>query len=99
MNTKTKIILNPEQETLLIPLFAKAQIGSKLFFDPKAKDILEQVDYDFSSLKVPEKTVILVCQRTKKVDAITRAFLDEMGDTLVIHLGCGLDGTGLFPNG
>lgn len=92
MNTKTKITLNPEQETLLITLFAKAQTGSRLFFDPIAKEILDQVDYDFSNLKVPEKTVILVCQRAKKVDAITRAFLDEMGDVLVIHLGCGLDG-------
>ena len=91
MNTKSKITLNPEEETLLITLFAKAQAGNRLFFDPKAKEILDQVDYDFSSLKVPEKTVVLVCQRAKKIDAVTRTFLGEMDNVLVLHLGCGLD--------
>jgi O-methyltransferase involved in polyketide biosynthesis len=91
MNEKTKITLTPEQETLLIPLFAKAQPGNPLFFDPKARDILNRVDYDFSRLRVPDKTVILVCQRAKKLDAVTRAFLAEHPGGTVLHLGCGLD--------
>ena len=53
MNDKTKIALNPEQETLLIPLYAKGQPGNPLFFDPKAAEILSQVDYDFTRLHVP----------------------------------------------
>ena len=91
MNEKTKTTLTPEQETLLIPLYAKAQPGNPLFFDPKAQDILNQVDYDFSRLRVPYKTVILVCQRAKKMDAVTRDFLVEHPDGVVLHLGCGLD--------
>ena len=77
MNEKAKITLNPEQETLLIPLYAKAQPGNPLFFDPRARDILDRVDYDFSRLRVPYKTVVLVCQRAKKLDAVARAFLAE----------------------
>jgi O-methyltransferase involved in polyketide biosynthesis len=91
MNDKTKITLTPEQETLLIPLYAKAQRGNPLFFDSKAQEILSRVDYDFSRLRVPYKTIVLICQRAKKLDATTRAFLAEHPDGVVLHLGCGLD--------
>jgi O-methyltransferase involved in polyketide biosynthesis len=91
MNPKAKITLAPEQETLLIPLYAKAQPGNPLFFDPGALEILDQVDYDFSRLRVPCKTVILVCQRARKLDDITREFLAGHPEAVVIHLGCGLD--------
>jgi len=83
--------LSPEQETLLIPLYAKAQPENPLFFDPIAKDILSRVDYDFSRLRVPYKTVVLICQRAKKLDAVARAFLAEHGNGVILHLGCGLD--------
>lgn len=91
MNEKMKVTLSPEQETLLIPLFAKAQPENPLFFDPKAQEILERVDYDFSRLRVPYKTVVLVCQRAKKMDAVARRFLAEHPNAVVLHLGCGLD--------
>jgi O-methyltransferase involved in polyketide biosynthesis len=87
-----KIKLTPEQETMLITLHTKAQPGNPLFFDPKALEILNQVDYDFTKLHVPYKTVILVCQRAKKLDAVTRAFLVDHPKGVVLHLGCGLDG-------
>ena len=92
MNDKMKITLTPEQETLLIVLYAKAQPGNPLFFDPKAQEILNQVDYDFTRLHVPYKTVILVCQRAKKLDVVTSDFLAEHPNGVVLHLGCGLDG-------
>ena len=91
MSTGVKVKLTPEQETLLITLYAKAQPGNPLFFDPTAQDVLDQVDYDFSRLRVPYKTVILVCQRAKKLDNVTRAFLAEHPDGTVLQLGCGLD--------
>ncbi|HSD85599.1 MAG TPA: class I SAM-dependent methyltransferase, partial [Anaerolineae bacterium] len=91
MNAKAKITLSPEQETLLIPLYAKAQQGNPLFFDHQAQDILNRVDYDFSRLRVPYKTVVLVCQRAKKLDAVARIFLAEHPRGVVLHLGCGLD--------
>lgn len=46
---------------------AKAQAGNPLFFDPTAQDVLNRVDYDFTRLHVPYKTVVLVCQRAKKL--------------------------------
>jgi len=92
MTIKTKITLSPEQETLLIPLYAKAQPENPLFFDSQAREILSQVDYDFTQLHVPYKTVILVCQRAKKMDATVRSFLDVNPSGVILHLGCGLDG-------
>jgi O-methyltransferase involved in polyketide biosynthesis len=91
MSTRVKITLTPEQETLLITLYAKAQPDNPLFFDPQAQDILNQVDYDFDQLRVPYKTVILVCQRAKKMDMVTRDFMNEHPGATVLQLGCGLD--------
>lgn len=91
MDQKAKITLTPEQETLLIPLYARGQPGNPLFFDPRAQAMLTQVDYHFSRLRVPYKTVVLVCQRAKKLDAVTREFLAARPAAVVLHLGCGLD--------
>ena len=41
MTTRAKVTLTPEQETLLITLYAKAQPGNPLFFDPMTQDILK----------------------------------------------------------
>ena len=40
---------------------------------------------------MPYKTVMLVSQRTKKLDALTSDFLAEHPDAVVLHPGCGLD--------
>ena len=53
MIAKTRVTLTPEQETLLIPLYAKAQPENPLFFDPQARGILDQVDYNFARLRAP----------------------------------------------
>ena len=91
MTTKAKVTLTPEQETLLITLYAKAQPDNPVLFDPKAQEILDQVDYDFSRLRVPYKTIVLICQRAKKLDEVTRDFLDQHPGGVVLQLGCGLD--------
>jgi O-methyltransferase involved in polyketide biosynthesis len=91
MNTKVKVKLSPEQETLLITLYAKSQPDNPLFFDPSAQNILNQVDYDFDKLNVPYKTIVLICQRAKKFDNVTWRFLEDNPGGVVIQLGCGLD--------
>ena len=91
MTAQTKVRLSPEQETMLITLYARAQADNPLFYDPISRQVLDQIDYDFSSLHVPYKTVVLVCQRAKKLDAIVREFLEEQPDSVVLQLGAGLD--------
>jgi O-methyltransferase involved in polyketide biosynthesis len=100
MDDRIKVTLTLEQETLLIPLYAKAQAGNAIFFDAKAKEILGRVDYDFGRLRVPYKTVVLLCQRAKKLDAVVQAFLAKHPAGVVLHLGCGLDNRfGRIDNG
>jgi len=90
MNPKEKILLTKEQETLLIPLYAKAQ-DNPVLNDPKARQILDGVEYDFSSLKIPQKTAVTLRIRAKQLDAYTSEFIAAHPDALILHLGCGLD--------
>ena len=88
------IALDKEKETLLVPLFGKAietQKKTPILYDAKAVEISEKIDYDFKSLKIPGKTNTMMCLRAKLIDNFTDKFLKEKNDTVVLHLGCGLD--------
>lgn len=89
-----KILLTKEKETLLIPLFGKAKESSKkspILVDKKAVEIVDQIDYDFKSLKIPEKTNIMMSIRAKLIDDFVKDFLSKNNDSAALHLGCGLD--------
>ena len=91
METGQKIVLTPEQETLLIPLYCKGRADNPVFDDVKARDILAHLEYDFGHLHVPRKTCLMMCLRARQFDAYTRDFIGTHGDAVVLHLGCGLD--------
>jgi O-methyltransferase involved in polyketide biosynthesis len=90
MEAKENILLTKEQETLLIPLYSKAQ-DNPILTDEKARQILEQVEYDFGGLRVPQKTVVTLSIRARQLDIYTQEFIDQHPDALILHLGCGLD--------
>lgn len=89
-----KIVLTEEKETLLIPLYGKAKESEKkepILIDKKAVEIVNQIDYDFKSLKIPEKTNIMMCLRAKLIDNFVKSFLEKDNESAALHLGCGLD--------
>ncbi len=90
-----KVVLTEEKETLLIPLYGKAKESEKqvpLLVDKKAVEVVEQIDYNFKSLKIPEKTNIMMCIRAKMIDDFVRDYLaDDSVESVALHLGCGLD--------
>ena len=89
-----KTVLTKEEETLLIPLFAKAKETKKerpIIIDKKAVEIVDQVGYDFKSLKIPEKTNVMMCLRAKLIDNFVKGFLLTNNESVALHLGCGLD--------
>jgi O-methyltransferase involved in polyketide biosynthesis len=90
LDTKETITLAREQETLLIPLYSKAQ-PNPILKDDKARQILEAVQYDFGRLNVPQKTVLTLLIRAKQLDVYTADFVAAHPDALILHLGCGLD--------
>lgn len=70
-----KISLTREKETLLIPLVGKARENEKdhpILVDKKAVEIVSQLNYDFTALKIPEKTNLLLCIRAKLIDHFVR---------------------------
>lgn len=91
MSPKEKIRLTAAQETLLITLYAKATLGQRILADDKAQEMLGQIEYDFARLRVKRGTALTVAIRAKKMDAYTREFLACHPNSLVVHLGCGLD--------
>ena len=87
-------MLKREKETLLVPLYSRALENKKknpIILDLKAEEILGNIEYDFSELKIPEKSALTLCVRAKKIDDYTRDFLNEYPEANVMHLGCGLD--------
>ncbi|MBN2807812.1 MAG: class I SAM-dependent methyltransferase [Prolixibacteraceae bacterium] len=92
---KNKVLLSKEMETLLIPLYGKAMASTKkrpILIDYKAREIVENIEYDFGALKIPAKTNTMMCMRAKLLDDFTMKFLEKKMDCAVFHLGCGLDG-------
>lgn len=87
-----KIRLKDEMETLLIPLYGRAQMSAKGFFhDPFAEQAVRSIDYDFSRLRIQEKTQVMLSIRGAEIDAETNGFLAEHPGGTVLYLGCGLD--------
>jgi len=88
---------------LLIPLYARARESQQprpLLVDEQAQTVLARIAYDFERLKVPRKTAVMLCMRSRKLDDSAREFLRGQPHSVVIHLGCGLDGRyGRVDNG
>lgn len=89
-----KIVLTEEKETLLVPLYGKAKESKKktpILLDKKAVEIVNQINYNFKALKIPEKTNIMMCLRAKLIDNFVKDFLAKSNESVALHLGCGLD--------
>lgn len=87
-----KVILSGAMETLLIPLYGRAQMSRRgLFPDADAEQAAGRIDYDFSKLKIRTKTQMILSIRSALIDDFTTAYLKAHQNTAVIYLGCGLD--------
>ena len=68
---KEKITFKMEKETLLIPLYGKAVESKRdnpVLTDHKAEEIIDRTEYDFSLLKIPRKTDVMMSLRAKQFD-------------------------------
>lgn len=87
-----RISLTEEMETLLIPLYGRAQMSKTgLFYDEDAEHAVAQINYDFSRLHIQQKTQVMLSIRGMLIDDATKMFLREHPDSTVLYLGCGLD--------
>lgn len=62
--------LSPETKTLFIPLLAKAEMSKTGLFlrDPKAEEIVANVDFDFTKLKQSKWLSMFLSLRAKLLD-------------------------------
>ena len=85
--------LSNESLTMFITLYGKSYVSKKyqFFKDVKAEEIVNSVNYDFSKLKQSKWLSLFLATRSLIMDNLVNEYLDNHLDSLVIHLGCGLD--------
>ncbi len=97
-NRDIKIDLGAVQETLILPLWARAKEMEKknpIVYDTYARDIVARIDYDFSKIEAgrvaDHQVVWAIC--AYNFDNIVKTFLANNSSALVVNIGAGLDTT------
>lgn len=86
--------LSGVSETLLITLYGRAVESRRpdaLMRDPKAEEIVQQMDYDFSRVRLHGHDEVALILRMREFDRFAREFLARNPNGVVVHIGCGLD--------
>lgn len=97
MTTKQESLLSDVAETLLIPLYYRAQESQRqdaILTDTMAVELVQHLDYDFSQLskiRTHEGNKVARFMLTRELDRYTRDFMEQHQDAMVVHIGCGLD--------
>ncbi len=100
---KIHIEKNTVQETLVIPLYARklcTELYPNLFCDRKSTELIERLDYDFSTLEkksagtMQRFGALEVAMRQNDLTYEVRNYLELHPKAAVVNLGCGLDQTG-----
>ncbi len=107
---KVKVTVSGVSATMLFPLQGRAQLSKEyrsLFYDAKAVELVEKIDYDFSTDDMPFVGVMLKLIRkgnllpmfslsalmAKQFDDKIKAYITEHPRASVVNLGAGLDAT------
>lgn len=100
---KYHIEKNTVQETLVIPLYGRkvcTELFPDLYRDETAVQLINQIDYDFSSLEEQAKTTMYrfgfleVAMRQNDLLWEVNDYLKTHPKAAVVNLGCGLDDAG-----
>lgn len=100
---KVHIERNTVQETLVIPLYARKLCTEQypsLFQDPRAAELMERMDYDFSQCEKKGKGMayrfgaLETAMRQYDLAWEVQDYLSAHPKAAVVNLGCGLDLTG-----
>jgi len=85
---------DPVSQTLLIPLWARAveqREAEPLVVDPVAASMVEQIDFDWRSIRLTRGDLAQCVVRLREFDRLVRDFLRRRPEAVVVHIGCGLD--------
>lgn len=90
---KIKPELNGVAETMLLTFYARAQYSKSkkhAFYDTKAVELVECLDYDFSSASKDVAMGGGTIARTLVFDELVRDFLQKHPDAVVVNILCGM---------
>ncbi|MGZ4932533.1 MAG: class I SAM-dependent methyltransferase, partial [Halobacteriota archaeon] len=96
---KVKVQLSGVSETLLGPLWARAKLSREhrsLFYDAKAIELVQNIDYDFSTydlISFEDYLPLLFGARAKQFDDKAKAYITERPYASIVNIGAGLDAT------
>lgn len=90
---RDKILLSGVPETMLQTVYARAKEskGRGAVHDPKAEEIIERLDYDFSFADRDAAMHSGVIARTIVLDRLVGKWLSRHPGAVVVNLACGLD--------
>ena len=94
MSEKIKIQLDGAAETMLQSFYVRAQYSKSKkhkFYDAKAVELVERIDYDFSLAKKDSTMGTGVIARTIVFDELVKDFIENNPDCTVVNIACGLD--------
>ncbi len=94
MAEKIKVKLNGTAETMLQSFYARAKYSKNKghkFFDAKAVELVERIDYDFSLAEGDSTMSDGVIARTLVFDELVKDFIARNPDCTVVNIACGLD--------
>lgn len=92
--TSEKVDFTGVRETLLATLYGRAvdaRSADPILGDPYAGPLVDKIGYDFTRTRITPGTAGSVALRAGLLDGWAREFLAGHPDTVVLHLGCGLD--------
>lgn len=97
-NRDIRIVLGAVQETLVLPLWARAREAEKknpIVCDIYARDIVAKINYDFSKIEAGQAADHQLgwAIHAHNFDNIVQVFLAHNSNALVVNIGAGLDTT------
>jgi len=94
MPEKISHSLEGVSETLLMTLYARARESQRpdaMVKDDIAVAMVDQIEGNFSRLRMQRHDEIAIIMRMRKFDNHARNFLTQNPNGVVVHIGCGLD--------
>lgn len=97
MKKRLRIDKGTVQETLLLPLWGRAyetQKNKPRLVDNKAVEILNEIDYDFSTIaKTQSLSQHGWIARSLHTDKLVLEFIEKHPEATIVNIGCGMDTT------
>lgn len=94
MSEKVSQSLDGISRTLLLTLYVRARESQRtdaMINDHRAVAMVNQLDCDFSKLRMQRHDEVAVIMRMRKFDNHARDFIARNPRSVVVHIGCGLD--------